>query len=67
MAEFEALFRETRGPLLAYLTRRAPSEDAADLLADVYLVAWRRRGAESGSGGHFSYSCTFGDGPAPGA
>jgi RNA polymerase sigma-70 factor (ECF subfamily) len=42
-AEFETLFRDTRAPLLAYLTRRAPSEDAADLLAEVYLVAWRRR------------------------
>jgi len=42
-AEFEALFRDTRAPLLAYLTRRAPGEDAADLLAEVYLVAWRRR------------------------
>ncbi|TYP87854.1 RNA polymerase sigma factor [Blastococcus xanthinilyticus] len=41
--EFEALFRETRGPLLGYLTRRAPGEDAADLLAEVYLVAWRKR------------------------
>ena len=42
-AQFEALFRETRAPLLGYLTRRAPAEDAADLLAEVYLVAWRRR------------------------
>jgi RNA polymerase sigma-70 factor (ECF subfamily) len=42
-ARFETLFRETRAPLLAYLSRRAPSEDAADLLAEVYLVAWRRR------------------------
>jgi RNA polymerase sigma-70 factor (ECF subfamily) len=42
-AEFEALFRDTRAPLLAYLTRRAPSEDAADLLGEVYLIAWRRR------------------------
>jgi RNA polymerase sigma-70 factor (ECF subfamily) len=41
--QFETLFRDTRAPLLAYLTRRAPSEDAADLLAEVYLVAWRRR------------------------
>ena len=48
-AEFEALFLATRAPLLAYLTRRAPSEDAADLLAEVYLVAWRRR-AELPSG-----------------
>lgn len=42
-AHFEALFRETRSALLGYLTRRAPVEDAADLLAEVYLVAWRRR------------------------
>jgi RNA polymerase sigma-70 factor (ECF subfamily) len=40
-AEFEALIRDTRAPLLGYLTRRAPSEDAADLLAEVYLVPWR--------------------------
>jgi RNA polymerase sigma-70 factor (ECF subfamily) len=42
-AQFEALFLDTRAPLLGYLTRRAPVEDAADLLAEVYLVAWRRR------------------------
>ncbi|WP_299957269.1 RNA polymerase sigma factor [uncultured Modestobacter sp.] len=42
-AQFEALFLDTRAPLLAYLTRRASSEDAADLLAEVYLIAWRRR------------------------
>jgi RNA polymerase sigma-70 factor (ECF subfamily) len=43
-AQFEELFRQTRAPLLGYLTRRAPVDDAADLLAEVYLVAWRRRG-----------------------
>jgi RNA polymerase sigma-70 factor (ECF subfamily) len=48
-AEFEALFLHTRASLLAYLSRRAPSEDAADLLAEVYIVAWRRR-AELPSG-----------------
>ena len=42
-AQFEGLFRDTRAALLAYLTRRAPDEDAAELLAEVYLVAWRRR------------------------
>jgi RNA polymerase sigma-70 factor (ECF subfamily) len=41
--QFEALFRDTRVSLLSYLARRAPVEDAADLLAEVYLVAWRRR------------------------
>jgi RNA polymerase sigma-70 factor, ECF subfamily len=40
---FEAMFRETSAPLLGYLTRRVPTEDAADLLAEVYLVAWRKR------------------------
>jgi RNA polymerase sigma-70 factor, ECF subfamily len=40
---FETIYRETRQSLLAYLLRRTDSaEDAADLLSDVYLVAWRR-------------------------
>jgi RNA polymerase sigma-70 factor (ECF subfamily) len=41
--QFEALFLDTRAPLLDYLTRRARSDDAADLLAEVFLIAWRRR------------------------
>jgi RNA polymerase sigma factor (sigma-70 family) len=42
-ADFEDLFRRTRLHLLAYLTRRTRSpEDAADLLAETYLIAWRR-------------------------
>jgi RNA polymerase sigma factor (sigma-70 family) len=42
-ARFEALYAATRAPILAYLLRRVDQpEDAADLLADVYLVAWRR-------------------------
>ncbi|WP_432537796.1 RNA polymerase sigma factor [Kineococcus arenarius] len=40
---FEQLFHATRGDVLAYLTRRAETAEAADLLAEVYLVAWRRR------------------------
>jgi RNA polymerase sigma-70 factor (ECF subfamily) len=40
---FEELYAETRIPVLAYLLRRTESpEDAADLLAEVYLAAWRR-------------------------
>lgn len=40
---FEQLFRDTRGDLLAYLVRRASTaEDAADLLAETYLIAWRK-------------------------
>ena len=40
---FEALFRQTRNDLLAYALRRTGSpEDAADVLAETYLIAWRR-------------------------
>jgi RNA polymerase sigma-70 factor (ECF subfamily) len=40
---FEEIYASTRLPLLGYLVRRSQSvEDAADLLAEVYLVAWRR-------------------------
>jgi RNA polymerase sigma factor (sigma-70 family) len=42
-AVFEQLFRDTRSDLLAYIVRRSQSaEDAADVLAETYLVAWRR-------------------------
>jgi len=42
-ADFEQLFRATRADLLTYLLRRAPTvEDAADLLSETYLIAWRR-------------------------
>ena len=42
-AGFEQLFRETRTDLLAYILRRSQgAEDAADLLAETYLIAWQR-------------------------
>jgi RNA polymerase sigma factor (sigma-70 family) len=42
-AHFEQLFRDTRTSLLAYVMRRSQSaEDAADVLAQTYLVAWER-------------------------
>jgi RNA polymerase sigma-70 factor (ECF subfamily) len=42
-AEFEQLFRDTRKDLLAYALRRSPTiEDAADIVADTYLIAWQR-------------------------
>jgi RNA polymerase sigma factor (sigma-70 family) len=42
-ARFERLYRETRADLLAYVLRRAANaEDAADLLAETYGIAWRR-------------------------
>jgi RNA polymerase sigma-70 factor, ECF subfamily len=40
---FEALYRDTRADLLAYLLRRSPNaEDAADALSETYLIAWRK-------------------------
>lgn len=40
---FEDLFRSTRDDLLGYLLRRAENaEEAADLLAETYAIAWRR-------------------------
>jgi RNA polymerase sigma-70 factor, ECF subfamily len=42
-ASFEQLFRDTRTDLLAYVMRRCPSaEDAADVLAETYLIAWQK-------------------------
>jgi RNA polymerase sigma factor (sigma-70 family) len=42
-AAFERLFRDTRSDLLAYIARRSRSEeDAADVLAETYLIAWRK-------------------------
>jgi RNA polymerase sigma-70 factor, ECF subfamily len=42
--EFSALFQATSADLLAFLLRRCPSsEDAADCLAETYLVAWEKR------------------------
>lgn len=42
-ARFEALYRRTRSDLLAYLLRRSPdAEEAADVLAETYLVAWQK-------------------------
>jgi RNA polymerase sigma-70 factor, ECF subfamily len=43
---FEELFRSTRDDLLRYLLRRTRSpEEAADLLAETYAIAWRRLAA----------------------
>jgi RNA polymerase sigma factor (sigma-70 family) len=42
-SRFERLYVETRTELLAYILRRSPGpEDAADLLAETYSIAWRR-------------------------
>ena len=40
---FETLFRSHYGDVLAYATRRCPSrQDAEDLVAETFAVAWRR-------------------------
>lgn len=42
-ARFTALFESTHRPLLAYAVRRvADPADAADVVAEAFLVAWRR-------------------------
>lgn len=42
--EFSALFQATSGDVLTFLLRRCPTpEDAADCLAETYLVAWEKR------------------------
>jgi RNA polymerase sigma factor (sigma-70 family) len=42
-ARFERLFAETHADLLAYAVRRASSaEDAADVLSETFLIAWRK-------------------------
>ena len=39
---FQDLYAHTRRDLLAFAMRRAPApEDAADILAETYLIAWR--------------------------
>jgi RNA polymerase sigma-70 factor (ECF subfamily) len=42
-ARFAELYRDHARDVLAYAVRRAPSaEDAADVVAETFLVAWRR-------------------------
>jgi RNA polymerase sigma-70 factor (ECF subfamily) len=41
-ARFEELYVEYYARVLAYVLRRAPAAVAGDVVADVFLVAWRR-------------------------
>lgn len=41
-ARFEALFNRHYGALMRYATRRLGSEQAADVVSETFLVAWRR-------------------------
>lgn len=40
---FDELYRECHGPVLGYVLRRTESsDDAADAIAETFLIAWRR-------------------------
>jgi RNA polymerase sigma-70 factor (ECF subfamily) len=41
-SRFEALYAENYERVLGYVLRRVPAALAADVVADVFLVAWRR-------------------------
>ncbi|MER6008181.1 RNA polymerase sigma factor [Nonomuraea angiospora] len=42
-ARFESVYQETYGPITAYAARRCDSpQDAADVVAETFAVAWRR-------------------------
>ncbi|WP_336213923.1 RNA polymerase sigma factor [Nonomuraea sp. LPB2021202275-12-8] len=44
-ARFEAVYRETYDQIAAYAARRCESpQDAADVVADTFAIAWRRMG-----------------------
>lgn len=51
-ADFEELYRSHAPSILGYLRRRADPNDAADLLAETFLTAWRRRGDLPGAEQH---------------
>jgi RNA polymerase sigma factor (sigma-70 family) len=43
---FEEIYEANQGPILAYLLRRTDNpSDAADVMAETFLTAWRRLGA----------------------
>ena len=42
-SEFEQLYRAHAPEILGYLRRRGAGQDAEDVLAETFLVAWRRQ------------------------
>lgn len=45
---FKTLWREHAGEVWAFAARRVPTEDADDVVAETFLVAWRRRDERGG-------------------
>jgi RNA polymerase sigma-70 factor (ECF subfamily) len=45
---FESLWRQHAGEVWAFAARRVPREDADDVVAETFLVAWRRRDERGG-------------------
>jgi RNA polymerase sigma-70 factor, ECF subfamily len=43
-ARFEALYAAHNGAVRTYVRRRVDSQDADDVVADVFVIAWRRLG-----------------------
>lgn len=41
-AQFATLYRRYAGPVMAYALRRCSPEDAADVVSETFVVAWRR-------------------------
>jgi RNA polymerase sigma-70 factor (ECF subfamily) len=45
LSRFESIYRETYGQITAYAARRCDSpQDAADVVAETFAIAWRRMG-----------------------
>ncbi len=59
--EFEQLYRELGPRILAFLMRRVHAGDAPDLLAETFLVVWRRR--DTVPGGDVRAAWVFGVAP----
>jgi RNA polymerase sigma-70 factor (ECF subfamily) len=60
-ARFVELYEDNVRDLLAYAQRRIPvADDAADLVAETFLIAWRRLGEVPRGGEARTYLMAFG-------
>jgi DNA-directed RNA polymerase specialized sigma24 family protein len=49
-ARFDALYRAHAGEVRRYVRRRWDTQSADDVVADMFVVAWRRRARTGASG-----------------